>query len=285
MLPEAVIGYPLSRRVIDLPLRSVPVFSPDTPAVEAVNRLIGQDVSYVLVADEAQLRGMVAVRRLREYVDHAMREQAKAALKAALHEKEILLREVHHRVKNNLQIVSSLLSLQASYIQDAHIHEMFLESQSRVQSMTLIHEALFQSEDMGHIDFGEYVRALTRQLFQSYGIQAERITLQICAEAISLHINKAIPCGLILNELVSNALKHAFPAGRSGHLAIQLRANAGQRVSLIVRDNGIGIPAGLDFRSTESLGMQLVCMLADQLEGTLVLDREGGTTFTLTFAP
>jgi len=121
VLPEAVIGYPLSRRVIDLPLRSVPVFSPHTPAVEAVNRLIGQDVSYVLVADAAQLRGMVAVRRLRESVD----------------------------VKNNLQIVSSLLDLQASYIQDAQICEMFVKTQGRVQSMAIVHDSLYQSETMG----------------------------------------------------------------------------------------------------------------------------------------
>ncbi|HXH13232.1 MAG TPA: histidine kinase dimerization/phosphoacceptor domain -containing protein [Alphaproteobacteria bacterium] len=285
VLPEAVIGYPLSRRVIDLPLRSVPVFSPDTPAVEAMNRLIGQDVSYVLVADEAQLRGMVAVRRLWEYVDHSEREQAKAALRAALHEKEIRLREVHHRVKNNLQIVSSLLDLQASYIQDAQICEMFVKTQGRVQSMALVHDSLYQSETMGPIDFAAYVQALAHQLFQCYSIDPERIRLQIHTEKILLDISKAIPCGLILNELVSNALKHGFADGRSGYLAIDLKEVAGGLVSLVVRDNGSGIPTELDFRHTESLGMQLVCTLANQLEGMLVLDREGGTTFTLTFAP
>jgi two-component sensor histidine kinase len=284
VLPEAVVGYPLSRRVIDLPLRNAPVLSPDMSAVEAVNRLIGQDVSYALVADDTQLLGMVATRRLREYVDHMERERAKAAIKAALQEKEVLLREVHHRVKNNLQIVASLLSLQASYIQDPHIRGMFVESYSRVQSMALIHDTLYQSENMGQIDFGEYVRSLAHQVFQSYSIHAERIALRIQTETILLDINKAIPCGLILNELISNALKHGFPGGQSGALTIDLRATAGGRVSLTVGDNGVGIPAEMDFRNTESLGLQLVCTLADQLDGTLVLDRERSTTFTLTFA-
>ena len=163
--------------------------------------------------------------------------------------------------------------------------ELFLESQNRVKSMALIHETLYQSSDLGLVDFGVYIRSLAEQVFHSYNILADRIGLQIQAEAVLLDTNQAIPCGLILNELLSNCLKHAFPSDRSGEVSIELWSDASRRVTLIVRDTGIGFPAQMDFRQTETIGLQLVCTLSEQLGGTLELDRHTGTAFKLSFTP
>jgi two-component sensor histidine kinase len=283
LLPETAIGYPLSRRVIDLPLQDVPIIAPDLAAQEALTRLIERGIPYALVVDGKTLLGVVSVKRLQEYVDIAERQRTEETFKASLRQKEVLLREVHHRVKNNLQIISSLLSLQASSIQDPLIREMFMEAQNRVTTMALIHETLYQSSDQGMIDLGAYVRTLADQILRSYGVQAERITLRIQADEVLLDINQAVPCGLLLNELLSNCLKHAFPSDRTGEISIELRSDAGRRVTIIVRDTGVGFPAGVDFRDTETLGLQLVCTLAEQLGGVLELEGDGGTSFKLTF--
>lgn len=213
----------------------------------------------------------------------AERARVEEKIKASLHEKEVLLREIHHRVKNNLQIISSLLNLQSGYIGDRQALECFKDSQNRVRSMALIHEKLYRSENLAQIDFAEYIRELAGFLFRSHGAEARGIKLNIQADEVFLTIDTAVPCALILNELVSNILKHAFPNGRKGTTWISVEVDPNHRLTLSVADNGAGFPADLDFRATESLGLQLVNTLVDQLEGAIELIRQPGTTFKIRF--
>jgi PAS domain S-box-containing protein len=213
----------------------------------------------------------------------AQRRQAEAHLTASLREKEVLLKEVHHRVKNNMQIVSSLLELQSDVIDDAALMAQFRDSQDRIRSMALIHETLYQSQDLARLDLALYIHTLSAQLVQSYNVDPQRITVRIQVEPVVLDIDQAIPCGLILNELLSNAFKYAFPQNCTGDVHVELHADTAQQATLVVRDNGIGFPDEIDFRHTESLGLQLVAMLTEQLQGTIALERADGTTFTLTF--
>jgi PAS domain S-box-containing protein len=214
------------------------------------------------------------------------RKEAEARLKASLEEKEVLLKEIHHRVKNNMQVISSLLNLQARQIKDPLVLEAFKESQRRIRSMALIHERLYQSSDLSRIEFSQYLRNLASHLFQSYQADASRIRVKMETEEVLLNINTAIPCGLIVNELISNVLKHAFPDGRSGELEIVLRRAAGGGYVILVRDDGIGLPPGLDIRRTETLGMQIVSTLVGQIDGRLNPDspkNQRGAAFELQF--
>jgi two-component sensor histidine kinase len=211
------------------------------------------------------------------------RRQAEAQLTASLREKEVLLKEVHHRVKNNLQIVSSLLELQSDALDDAALLAQFRDSQDRIRSMALVHETLYQSQELARLDLAHYIHTLSAQLVQSYNIDPQRITVRIQVHTVVLDMDQAIPCGLILNELLSNAFKYAFPHNCSGEVYVALHADTAQQVALVVRDDGIGFPDDIDFRHTESLGLQLVVMLTEQLQGTITLERADGTTFTLTF--
>jgi len=211
------------------------------------------------------------------------RKRAEARIKAQLQEKDVLLKEVHHRVKNNMQVISSLLNLQSRRVKDPTVFEMFRESQRRIRSMALIHERLYQSSDLSQIEFSEYLRNLATHLFHSYQVDTSRVQLKIEAEEVHLNINTAIPCGLIVNELVSNALKHGFPEGRKGQLQIELRRIPGDGCVLGVTDDGVGFPEGLDFRKTETLGMQIISTLVEQIDGRLELNREKGTAFRLEF--
>ena len=215
--------------------------------------------------------------------DITERKRAEDQIKASLKEKEVLLREIHHRVKNNLQIISSLLKLQSRYIKDKQTLHVFKESQNRIRSMALIHEKLYQSRELARIDFVEYVRSLVANLFRSYEVNSDLITLKTNIDDVFLGIDTAIPCGLIIDELVSNSLKYAFTEGRQGEIHIDLHSNKESKFTLIVSDNGVGFPKDLDFRNTESLGLQLTCTLVDQLQGTIELDRSGGTEFKITF--
>jgi PAS domain S-box-containing protein len=225
-----------------------------------------------------QMKGVI------EYVrDITERKMAEDRLQASLQEKEVLLREIHHRVKNNMQVISSLLNLQSRHIQDSAVLEMFKESQRRIRSMALIHERLYQSSDLSRIEFSQYLRNLATHLFHSYQVDSSRIQLRIEAEEVHLNINTAIPCGLIVNELISNALKHAFPEGRSGSLDLNLRRVAGDGYVLRVKDDGMGFPETLDFRKTETLGMQIVSTLVSQIDGSIDLAREMGTEFIIHF--
>ena len=216
-------------------------------------------------------------------VEIAEREQAEEQVRVSLQEKEVLLKEIHHRVKNNLQVISSLLYLQADQASESQTLQVFEDSQHRIRSMALIHEKLYQAQDLSRVDFREYARSLIGYLSQSYGLGEETIALKIDTEQVLLRVDKAIPCGLILNELASNALKHAFPQGRTGELCIDLQAEADGQVMLRVRDDGVGFPHDVDFRHTPSLGLQLVQTFTKQLRGTITLHHEGATAFEIRF--
>ncbi|NJK65821.1 MAG: GAF domain-containing protein [Microcoleus sp. SU_5_3] len=211
------------------------------------------------------------------------RKQAEENLKNSLKEKEILLKEIHHRVKNNLCVVASLLELQSETVTDSQLAKMLAESQHRLYSMALIHEKLYRSKNLRQINLGEYIEDLVTNLFHSYNINDNRIQLQVFAEPILLNIETATPCGLIVNELVSNTLKHAFPNGTSGTVSVECYQTGDREIHLFVKDNGTGFPKNLDFRKTGSMGFQVICTLTEQLDGTIELSREIGTVFHLKF--
>ena len=229
-------------------------------------------------ADTGAVKGVI------EYVrDITERKRAEEALKASLREKEVLLKEIHHRVKNNMQVISSLLSLQARHLDDPRAIGMFKDSQHRIRSMALVHEKLYQSKDLSKIDFGQYLQNLVVYLVHSYQVDSGRVRMKIDVGDAALDINTAIPCGLIVNELVTNAIKHAFPGGRKGEVRVSLRPGPDGRFALTVGDNGVGMPKGVDFHKTDTLGMQLVTMLVSQLDGTITLIKKQGTAFRISF--
>jgi two-component sensor histidine kinase len=212
---------------------------------------------------------------------------AERKIKSSLDEKELLLREIHHRVKNNMQVISSLLNFQTRHIDDRHYIDMFNDSQNRIKSMALIHEKIYRSGSMAHIDFKDYVRSLSSELFRFYGIDETRIALILDIEGGIFEIDTAIPCGLLINELLTNALKHGFPDNREGEVKVILRKtdiNGDTGFELTVSDNGVGIPADLDISNTKSLGMNLIATLAEhQLQGKLTLNRDDRTEFHVRF--
>ncbi|GEM_PF-5515097 len=203
-------------------------------------------------------------------------------LRISLTEKESMLKEIYHRVKNNLQVVSSLLYMQAKSIPDKSSRELFLESSARVKSMALVHEMLYQSGNLSHIEMQKYLQNLTSYLVEIYHINTSLIKLIIQSEAVSLGIEEAIPCGLIVNELISNVYKHAFPKGKSGEIKVLIEKNE-KNVTVQVSDNGIGFSSQIDFQNTTTLGIQLVHALTKQLGGEIKLDNTHGTTITLIF--
>lgn len=216
--------------------------------------------------------------------DISARKQAEEQLKASLKEKEVLLKEIHHRVKNNLQIVKSLLQMQCRRTKEQEAILVLQDSQNRIASIALVHEKLYRSDDLANIDFAQYIPDLTTHLFDTYNVSSQNVTLTIEVDDIFLEIDTAIPCGLIINELVSNSLKYAFPNNRIGEIQVNFHNNSKGIMTLIVRDNGIGIPEELDIENTQTLGLTLVLGLVEQLEGTLELDRSQGTEFRMTFS-
>ncbi len=229
-------------------------------------------------------RDLALVERLADiYAIAINRYWVEEQIKESLTEKEVLLKEIHHRVKNNMQIISSLLRLQSRDVTEKKYIDMFTDSQNRITSMALIHEKLYQSKGLAKIDFDDYIRDLVNGLFQSYGANGN-IKLIIDVRDVSLGIDSAIPCGLVVNELVTNSLKHAFPDGRRGEVLISLHPIPGNMIELIVRDNGVSIPANIDIRKTESLGLHLVTILVEnQLHGEINLNRSKGTEFLVKF--
>lgn len=215
--------------------------------------------------------------------DITERKEAEEKLKTSLLEKEVLLREIHHRVKNNLQIISSLLNLQSRHIDDESSLDMFQESRDRVRSMALVHEKLYRSDELARVDFCEYIQSLARHLFMSYGINSKGIDLDVDVKDVFLDINTSIPCGLIINELVSNSLKHAFTGRSRGKIRVVLRPENDDKFKMVVSDDGVGLPKDVDVTQTESLGLQLVAMLVEQLQGTLRIDKNQGTSFEILF--
>ena len=215
--------------------------------------------------------------------DVTPRTLAEDRLRAALREKEVLLEEIHHRVKNNLQVITSLLGLQARSIKDAATRKKFEESRYRIQAMAMLHEILYQSDSLAKIDFADYIRRLAEHLVRSYGAGG-RIRLQVRLDPLYCHRDVALPCGLIVNELLSNTFKYAFPGGKSGEVSIQLRRETNGTVHLLVGDNGIGLPRDLDWETPVTLGLRLVRTLARQIEANVETDGGGhGTVFSITF--
>jgi PAS domain S-box-containing protein len=215
-------------------------------------------------------------------VDITERMQTERDLAAAVAEKEVLLKEVHHRVKNNLQIISSLLNMQAELLSEPSLKGVLLESRRRVESMAMIHERLYSDEDIDHLDFRQYVEALARELFNVYFVDSNLVRLRLELEPVSLELNQAIPCGLILNELLANCLKYAFPDTRQGEILVALDCHD-DRITLRVADNGIGLPPGLDWRKAQTLGLRIVNILARQLMGTVHQEALAGADFSLIF--
>jgi len=213
--------------------------------------------------------------------DISRRKENEAMLRKSLEEKELLLKEIHHRVKNNLNVISSLLNLQSKYIKDKAALEVFRESQRRARSMALIHKMLYQSVDLKCINFGEYIQTLTRELFRTYAT-GDNIKLKMEVGDILLDINTAVPLGLIVNELVSNSLKHAFPDNREGEITIEFNKN--NQYYFAVADTGVGIPEDIDYHNPNSLGMRLVNTLVGQIDGTMELHQEKGTCFKIKFS-
>lgn len=222
----------------------------------------------------------------RELFERQMAEKELLAsdqqLRQSLAEKESLLKEIHHRVKNNLQIVSSLLYLQEDYMKDAKGVEILRESQNRVKSMALIHEQLYGTADLAKIEFGRYIQGLTANLFDAYGIDPARIRLNVQADDIALGVDMAVPCGLIINELVSNSLKHAFLPDAGGTISIAIRTLNAGRIEIMVADDGIGLVEPPADAKKKSLGLRLIDTLTTQLGGTLAVKTENGTRFSIT---
>jgi PAS domain S-box-containing protein len=215
--------------------------------------------------------------------DISERKKVEERLEASVREKELLLREVYHRVKNNLQVICSLLSLQEASLQDPTALQVLRNARDRVRSMALVHERLYRSSDLTSVDFAEYLRQLARELRHSYGIAAQDVRFVFNLRKVALGIDVAIPCSMIVHELVSNALQHAFPGGRGGRIAIDLVAEPPDHARLGVSDDGVGLPAeGAPVRSG-SLGLQLVSMMVEQIAGTLDVRRTPGAGFQIRF--
>jgi PAS domain S-box-containing protein len=240
------------------------------------NKLPVISYSSKIMADD-QFKGLRCV-----ILDFTNLREAREHLKSALKEKETLLKEIHHRVKNNLIIISSLLNLQARYVKNEEDFDMFLETQTRANSMALIHEKLYNAKDLKLIDISDYTKKLARDLFTTYSIDLKQIDLIIDIECIKLDIDITLPLGLIINELLTNCLKYAFPNGRKGVIHLEMRSIDDSYV-LSIEDNGVGFPTSIDYKNTDSLGMQLVNSLVDQIDGEITLDTAKGTEFKIVF--
>jgi len=211
------------------------------------------------------------------------RKQTEMALVQSLKEKEVLLREIHHRVKNNMQVVNSLLSLQMSNMKSDEVKEAIQDSQSRIKSMALVHEMLYGSDSISDINLEKYLAGLAGALAATYSIRSDQVRIEFDLEAISISIDQASHLGLIMNELIANALKHAFAGGRKGRLAIEARSS-GPEIEIAVSDDGVGFPEGFDWRETDTLGLRVLRILTEgQLEGTIELESGNGTRFTIRF--
>jgi two-component sensor histidine kinase len=229
--------------------------------------------------DMRQLRQVNA--ELREEI--AVRKRVERQLNTALQEKEVLLKEVHHRVKNNLQIMASLLYLQAQQVENDNVRDVLQVGRDRIRSMAIVHEELYQAKDLANIEFAHYIRSLSQYLYHAYGINPETVVLRIEAQKTILTVETAIPCALVLNELLSNALRHAFPNGRPGEIGIEFYEED-QRKWLRFSDNGVGIPEPVNLAQPSSLGLSLVVDLVQkQLHGTLDIQRSPGAAFIISF--
>jgi len=232
------------------------------------------------------IKSIKSITASRDALDDEIRERehAQEMIKTTLGEKEVLLREIHHRVKNNMQVIVSLLSLQEQKAKNKKFSAMFKESQNRINAMSLVHEKLYRSRNLADIDFGQYVKSFIDTLSESYDIGVNKILITTKIENISFDLENAIPCGLIINELVSNALKYAFPDGREGKIKITLNSITEEDLELIVKDNGIGLPKEFDINNIDTLGLELTKSIVEhQLDGEIKIDQLNGTLFHIIF--
>jgi PAS domain S-box-containing protein len=212
------------------------------------------------------------------------RKMADQALQASLKEKEVLLQEVHHRVKNNMQVMINLINLQCERIEDKHTCDMFNKTVDRINSMALVHKQLYKSRDFSKVDINEYITSIAENLFVSHDVDTTKLSLKISRNDITISLDSAISCGLIINELITNSLKYAFPKNRKGKIQIRFEYLGDGQLELMVSDDGVGMPMNFDFKDSDTLGVQIVKALAEhQLRGTLVLDRTKGTKFLIRF--
>jgi two-component sensor histidine kinase/CheY-like chemotaxis protein len=268
----------LQERALDVPFIVVTGSLSEEVAVDCMK----QGATDYLLKDRLTRLGPAVKRALEQKQIRDGRKQDEERIRASLREKEVLLKEVQHRVKNNLQVIASLLKLQSQYIKDAEARKLLNEGQNRIRAIALVHQKLYQSPDLARIGFAQYIRELAAQLFRSFGVLPESVSLKVNVHDVFLGIDTAIPCALIISELVSNSLKHAFPDGRKGEISIDFSSD-GDQLSLTVSDNGVGIGESAKFPTTESLGWQLVNALTEQLDGRLELRNGSGTTFHVTF--
>jgi two-component sensor histidine kinase len=216
-------------------------------------------------------------------MDVTAAKRAEQSLQTSLSEKQALLKEVHHRVKNNLQLLSSLLSLQAGRTKDQAVAELFADSRNRVRSMALVHENLYRAGDFGKVEMAPHIQNLCAHLTRVYAVCDRPIDLIVQIGECHMDLDRAVSCGLLVNELVSNALKHAFPDGRRGHICVELRSSPGGLHELVVSDDGVGLAPDVTVTRGESLGLQLVGALTKQLRGNIRVDRASGTKFSIAF--
>src|SRR5262245_32811387 len=209
--------------------------------------------------------------------------QLEELLQAALREQERLRRDMHHRIRNNLQVIASLLDLQADIAQHPQVDAVFANTQQRLQGLARVHDSLAQADEGGQVNAAVYLEELCKRLCEPYGPGKAAIAMRLQADPIRLSVRRGITCGLLLQELLSNCFKHAFPTGASGEIVVTLRAQSGNVAALTVRDTGVGLPTQVDFQRTESVGSQLICTLVEELEGTLTVTREAGTAVTVIF--
>jgi len=265
-------------------------FSNELPSLNLLptnlmDSILHEYLEHVKDADRLDYDLYQEIIRLNNELTNAKRELTKKNIELTRLNKqnEMLIKEIHHRVKNNLMVISSLLNLQARQIKDKGYLEIFKESQNRARSMALIHERLYQGSDLKRIDFGDYIQTLARELFNTYVKKPGIIDLQIDVEDVMLDTDIAVPLGLVVNELISNSLKHAFPSDKTGKITIKLEEDYGKYI-LIVSDDGIGLPPDLDYTRTKSLGMQLIHALTSQINGKIDINGSNGTTIKITFS-
>lgn len=261
-------GYPELRNILVVPV----VLEEDVVGVIALTNN----------SDDFTGDDLDAVERLAVFYALAIQnKKADEEIKQSLHDKKVLLREIHHRVKNNMQIISSLLNLQLNYVKEEKAVNVLKESQGRIKSMAMVHEKLYQSPSLTKIDLKDYVGALVSNIFFTYGINTTNIKSEVNVENIQIGIDTAIPCGLIINELVTNSVKHAFP-DNNGRVQVKITSDHDD-IQLIISDDGIGLPENMDYEKTESLGLKLVKSLVDQIDGNMTLDNKDGTTIKIIF--
>jgi PAS domain S-box-containing protein len=283
--PAEILLSPAERRPqstrFERYLREPPTDDPDRRFVTEGLRKDGSSFPIEVSAAKTRIGDRVLVTvALRDITE---RKRSEEQINAALAEKEALLKEIHHRVKNNLQVIVSLLHLQSDHVKEEPAHGVLLDSESRVKSMAFMHEKLYRSKDLSRIHVADYIETLARDLTRSYRISSSGAALTCSIADLSLGMDSAIHCGLLVNELVSNALKHAFRGRKTGCVSVELQGVSDGRYRLVVRDDGVGLPAQIDTRRSETLGLQLVHTLAEHLDGTVTIRREGGTEFEIVF--